>query len=725
MAAYTYTQPSVYQASALVKVDPESSGPAQVTQSIVSGAAAGEVPTLSGEVGVLRNSLEIARQAVVRLHAPTASNADGATMDTTQAARRILRKVTFEPRPETNMIQITVESREPEKASAITNTYAQAYRRYSQQKARASVQAARRFLEKQAQQQREKIERLEQRWKTFVRSNRLVTQGEEGEHLTTKFNELKARRDELAFEIDQAKTQLKLLRGRMQDLQPRLKENIFEKQEASSLRSKIHALEDRIAGMRAEAASYYATNPELEGDTTRIRTDFPDLARLLDRVEALEDRKRVLTTKLAKKVSDPEATVSVEGDPISRASTLRQKITEKRLEVTQLQSQAAALDSQITRFKSKLGEIPKQQVQREQIERKLDQAEAFHETIMSKLQRAGVATESELGYVKIVREATIPAVPVRPNVKLNLVLGLLLGLAFGVGIAFLREATNTRLRHPEDIEKKGYELLGVVPDIEPEVKRLYSGRDHVEVEGRQMSTQLMPLLNPWSFVTENYRMIRVNLQDPAQERPRTLMVTSAEKGEGKTLTAVNLALTEALSGQRTLLIDADMRNPSAHEMLGMSRQPGLASVLGDMPDASCWETAIDGLYFIPAGVAETAPPIILDSGQIPQLLDATEQHFDVVIVDTPPTQVATEAVIIGAQTNARAVVVSAAEGDVRSLDSAVHSLRGADVEVAGVVLNRYRGEKAHQNELYDYSYYGRDEGEAEREVKALKGAGSA
>jgi capsular exopolysaccharide synthesis family protein len=495
-----------------------------------------------------------------------------------------------------------------------------------------------------------------------------------------------------------------------------VEQSLLEEQEASGLRNQITALEEKIATMRAEAATYYAANPKLEGDSTRIRREFPDLARLLDQMKSLEDRKRTLTRRLVDKVSSGAA---AESSPVDRVAELQRQITEKQLTIEQLRSQRSALESQIDSYEAKLGDIPNQRIRREQIQRKLKQAEAFHKTIMSKLQRITVAEESELGYVQVVQSAFVPSVPIRPEVKNNLIQAIILGLALGVGLAFLREEMNPRLRSPEDIENRGYPLLGVVPNMDPEIEKAQDGRDFVEVEGRTLSTRLLPLLNPWSPVTENYRLIRANLGRNGGGDPRALLVTSAQKEEGKTVTAVNLALTEALSGRRTLLIDADMRKPTAHEALGMPRTPGLAGMLQGPPEAKCWKTLVDGLCFIPAGVAERGPGNILDSDRVRDLLEEMREHFDVIVLDTPPTQAASDSIVIGTQTDVRTVVVSAADRDIGALDSVMESLRTAGVSVAGVVLNKF-DDRAKLSGNYSYSYYGHDDEYADYRIAAAE-----
>ena len=231
-------------------------------------------------------------------------------------------------------------------------------------------------------------------------------------------------------------------------------------------------------------------------------------------------------------------------------------------------------------------------------------------------------------------------------------------------------------------------------------------------------------------MTENYRLIRTNLQHTKQQGTSAVLVTSALQGEGKTTTAANLALASALSGQRVLLVDADLRRPTAHTVLGMPRTPGLAEILSKISRPNGQEsrteekmslahtkldssyihrTLVDGLYFVPAGTTEERPAEALGSEYMHRFIEVVEQHFDLVVIDTPPTRVSSDAVVIGAQTRARALIVSAEAADGRGLDAVVRSLHAVDAPIAGVVFNRFDEQKSQYGGLYEYSYYTSEE----------------
>lgn len=733
IGGYTLTLSPVYRASSMVRVAPS-------TNAAGAGVPGMQVReqnrrTPSGEVGMLRHSLELARRVEERLRQVQearntsfpilgAPGADGGSENGT--ARRLVQTVQFVPRSQENMIEIVVESSVPDEASTVANVYAKAYKTFSREKARESIAAARAFLEERAAEQRKKVRRLEEQWTTFARSNRLPAEGEDGEGLVSQYNALKARRDRLAFDLESETMQLDLLRQQLDRVRPQLEQSVMQRQEASGLKREIQALESRIADLRAEAAQYYATNPTLEGDSTRIQQQFPELATLIERADALASRKQRLTQQLIQTASDGADVAGKERAPLERVAALQDRITEKEFETRQLTSQIAALDSQIARYESRLNTIPKQQVQRDQIQRRLKQAESFHQSITDELQKTSVAEESKLGYVEVVRRATLPTVPVRPDMTQNLLLGLLLGLGLGLGLALLREATSTQLRRPEDIEQQGHRLLGVVPDMGPELERVFDGDEVVTIGDRRVSTRLMPLLNPWSSVTENYRLIRTQLEHAQTETPTVFLVTSAEQKEGKTTTAVNLALTEALSGQRVLLVDADLRRPAVHAMLGVPRAPGLANMLRSIPNATARRNSadtdstavnfdgcihqplVDDLFVVPAGFIEEPLTELLDSTRMQHVMNAAREHFDIVIIDTPPTGVVSDAVVISAQTGATAIIVTPDQGDREALTAVVKSFRSTDVPIAGVVLNGFDESKGGYGKRYGYSYYESD-----------------
>jgi Mrp family chromosome partitioning ATPase len=345
----------------------------------------------------------------------------------------------------------------------------------------------------------------------------------------------------------------------------------------------------------------------------------------------------------------------------------------------------------------------------------------------------------------------VPSVPVSPDVQQNLILGILLGLGFGVGLAFLRRAVADQLRTPDDLQEKGYSLVGVIPNMDREIKSAFDGKDTVKVGERELSTRLMPLLNPWSPIAENYRLVRTNLQHSSQgTAPQVMLITSPEKGDGKTLTAVNMAITMAQSGKRTILVDADLRRPNAHNMLDLSSHPGLAELLkgangqgdqlpspngnteiqpgGAFPDDTPRENAlrndgprndaahhlappnhiqateVDRLSFLAAGRTELPPAESLGGDGMADLLRQLRASYDVVIVDSPPVLAVSDPVLLSTEADATLLVVAADRTDFEAIDVTEKTLGAVGVPISGVIFNRFDQSKRRGGYNYGYDY---------------------
>jgi capsular exopolysaccharide synthesis family protein len=249
--------------------------------------------------------------------------------------------------------------------------------------------------------------------------------------------------------------------------------------------------------------------------------------------------------------------------------------------------------------------------------------------------------------------------------------------------------------------------------MDREIKKAFKGQPTVEVDGRTLSTSLFPLLNPWSPITENYRLVRANLRyaafkngDETAAPVRSMVISSPEPGDGKTTTAVNLAITLSLSGHKVLLIDADLRRPQMHKLLGTDRSPGLADVLaaGTPIDELLQRTPISGLSFLAAGVPEVPPTELLDSERMRALLAAAGAQYDFVVVDTPPVLATTDPLVLAPHCDAVLVVAAANKTDLRALAQVKSTLSAVGVSIGGVIFNRYDAERASSSYKYGYGY---------------------
>lgn len=687
-----------YEATSLVSVD-AGAAPLPGTESTL------QRPSVEGEIGRLRSSGELARRvfqrlgpadsiAVVTNEEADASDSESAGNATVRGAFDLYERMAFNA-TSNGIIAITATSTEPAEAAQMANLYAEAYQELSQEERRSSLQAARAFLESQLTQRQDELRAIEQRWASYVGSQQSPGNGgEAAAQYASALGQLRT----VKSQLQQERLQLQQIEDELSRLGAGLVGAI-----TSDLQAQIDAIQERIASLKLEAEDYYAVNPDLRGR----EEDVPELNDILTTVERLENRRSDLAEQLAAQALTGNVTNAVSG--VDYASRLRERADASSLRIRQLETEAAGLEGRVSALEAQLSGVPRQQVEVERINRERELTEEEYVAFVRQLQAIRVAEQAELGYVSIVREAFLPVQPVWPKPMGALFLSGLFGLFLGGGIALIHAAVRQRLRQPEDLAEHGFRLMGVVPPIEKEVEVLSSNSDPIVIDGRPRSPKLLPLFSPWSPASENYRLIRTNIQHgPVGKAPRSILITSPEMSDGKTLTAVNLAVTMAQGGQRTLLIGADLRRPTAHSYLGIDCSPGLAEVLeasrGDEPVSSeRLGTGIERLYFLPAGRSEIPPPELLSSPRMRDVFSRFREEYDVVIVDAPPVLVATDALLLAKLCEATLVVVTADKTSPSVLEATQSMLEGVGAKITGTVLNRFAG-RADGAGHYGYGY---------------------
>jgi len=292
--------------------------------------------------------------------------------------------------------------------------------------------------------------------------------------------------------------------------------------------------------------------------------------------------------------------------------------------------------------------------------------------------------------ISTLRTATVPTVPTSPNPKSNLALGLLLGLMVGWGLAFLREVLDTKIRSESDVQK--------VTDASV-IARIGYDEDAPQ-------HPLIVQSSPHSHRSEAFRRLRTNLQFlDLDDRPKTIIVTSSLSGEGKTTTAINLAITLADAGSRVALVDADLRRPSIAEYMGLEGEVGLTTVLigqADLQDAiQPWGNG--SLHVLPSGQVPPNPSELLGSRSMANLLEQLTSAYDMVLIDTPPLLPVTDAAILAKITGGALVVAAADNLHQQQLTDGLGALQDVGARVLGVVLNRLAHKQTATYSYYDYA----------------------
>lgn len=412
-----------------------------------------------------------------------------------------------------------------------------------------------------------------------------------------------------------------------------------------------------------------------------------------------------LRTARAQGYSDDCRACGVTGGPVYDLPELIRRIREIRSQTLPTYAQAvlrrldgdiARLDSEVANAGRELQGIPSRTIEENRLKREVDIADETYKSLTGRSENARLREASALSDLSIYDPAVAPLLPSKNRKSVIIAVGLFAGLAGGLGLAFLLDLTDKRVRYADQITSGlGLTILGVVPEI-----RRAKGETPSAEEAAQ--------------VIEAFRTIRLNLSHTMGEGRGVLTISSPSPGDGKSLVASNLALSFAESGYRTLLIDGDTRRGELHRTFGQERRPGLLDHLtGELDLAQLTrKTSHPMLTLITAGSRKRNGPELLGGVLMRELISSMREAYDVVIVDSPPLGAGIDPFVLGTLTGNMILVMRSGATERDLAEAKLQIVDQLPIRLIGAVLNDVRS-SASEYKYYSYSYgYGAtDEGE--------------
>ena len=403
----------------------------------------------------------------------------------------------------------------------------------------------------------------------------------------------------------------------------------------------------------------------------------------------------------------------------ARRTLLRRGVTDKFPEVVKLDREIDILNGQVKVLRKQLNSslqqkiaflnrMLEQDVKETQREQQSGNAESLRRALERKGQSVALSTLLErvleskqkdsidqailLSDVRVIEPAEVPFRPILPNRFNDAIMALLAALALGLGAAFLRENLDRSIKSLSELEgKTGLPVFGTLPYTE-------------SVAGNRDT--LITVAKPRSPESESYRSLRTNIQFANLEKTiKTLILTSAVPGEGKTTTTCNIAVTMANAGLKTLLIDCDMRKPRVNEYFGLERHSGLSDILIHSRDwrEVAMPTEVENLHVISSGSIPPNPSELLGSKSMSAFLDEIKEEYEMILLDVPPVLVVTDAVLLGPKVDGLFLVVRANHAPIDAVQRAVTQLNTVHIKPVGVIFNGFKVSSGG----YGYKKYGR------------------
>jgi capsular exopolysaccharide synthesis family protein len=563
---------------------------------------------------------------------------------TDRLAARIAENVRVRPVQGSQITAVSYFSPNPEFAAQAANTYVKGY---LEETLDMKLDATRRnlgWMTQKAEAERAKLQASEKRLQEFLVANNLLTIEDRVTILPEQFAELG--RDLVQAEIRAREQKLLYDKVRAVADDPDAADSVLSTSESATL----DLLRSQI--LRAEQS-----NMEL---ASKYGVKHPFMLKAVADLNVLKEKRREEVTRIIQKVGN-------------QYELARSNENSLRAQISMAKAEAMGLNEKYVQYSA--------------LKRELETNRQVYSALLTRIKDQSITGETRPVNIWIVENAKTPASPVRPMFMLNLILGLIVGLCCGVGSAFLVERLDNRIKSPDGLD----EILGVPTLGSMTVKRRAEAMDEIV------------RTSPRSEYAESYNALRTTLLlSSANSPPQRLLVTSSIAGEGKSTTAVNLALAMARTGSKVLLIDADLRKPNLHKIFKLANKTGLSNFLAGSAggQAVLCKGSHDNLIVIPAGPTPPNPYELLNSGRLALMLDNLKDEFDMIICDSPPVLSVSDPRVLSRYFDGVMLVVRADVATYQMVHKSIRMMQHVNARILGCFVN---GVQAREQEYYRYT----------------------
>jgi len=610
-----------------------------------------------------------------------------------QFAGRVLKGLSVRNNRATDILELSFKSVNGDEARRVANMIAHVYvqmdKKWGSENAVQSVD----FLEKLVLDQEKSLHNAEEEIRDYKSNEKIYDlQGNAGS-FSSQLTSVETEIYNTIAEINIKKEKTAFLKSRLSREEKNLADQLLNNINVQmvSLREEIGALESQMIQ-----------------NTVTYGKDHGAVKELNTKIDALKEQ---LNQKVGTLISNG---VTVK-DPLQARQEIITDLLTLDSEIMGLELRKSETEKLQNIYIEKLGGLPQKQLEYARLERNLSVLNQNYSYVRQKLEESKIQLASQAGKVQILDLARRSGSPSSPDHKRNILMGIILGLGAGIGLAFLLEFLDNTVKTVDHIEKHHLSVLGIIPSIgEEKIKKkkklpFQSRKQRSKSSNQTLRRRLITREDPRSPVSEAYRSLRTSMMYTSADKDvKSILISSAGPGEGKTTTVANLAITYANLGKRTLLVDTDLRRPVVHKVLEAKKDPGITNYLSGATDdfnSLIQKTAIENLSVVTSGIIPPNPSELLGSKRMSNLVAKLESEWDMILFDSPPLVAVTDATMVSKEIDQIIIVVKVGQTDKKAFSHTINSLRNVNAPLGGVILNAVTHKNSYGSYYYYYQYY--------------------
>ncbi|WP_112070713.1 polysaccharide biosynthesis tyrosine autokinase [Klebsiella grimontii] len=390
-----------------------------------------------------------------------------------------------------------------------------------------------------------------------------------------------------------------------------------------------------------------------------------------------------------------------------RESEISQLYTKEHPTYKALMEKRKTLQDEKAKLNKRVSGMPETQQEILRLSRDVESGRAVYMQLLNRQQELSIAKSSAIGNVRIIDTAVAQPKPVKPKKTLVVIFGVFFGAFVSVGLVLLRVFLRRGIESPEQLEELGINVYASIPVSESFSKK-NTQRGHWKKKNETEYQSFLAVDNPADLAIESIRGLRTSLHFAMMEaRNNILMISGASPNAGKTFISTNLAAIISQTGKKVLFIDTDMRKGYTHKLFSVDNDNGLSDVLSGRVEVlqAVKKISTVGFDFICRGMVPPNPAELLMHRRFQDLLSWASQHYDIVVLDTPPILAVTDAAIIGNYVGTTLLVARFEQNTTKEIQVSIKRFEQSGVHVKGCILNGVV-KKASSYYGYGYNHYG-------------------